>query len=105
MTLVPRSLCRRLAHSLCIALLYAGPLLSQARAGFVEDYSITSFTLGNVNADGDARTSAGGATLIITGPNDGSGLPGHTNLTTPSRGIGAFSFDFEYTSLDGDDWD
>ena len=39
-------------------------------------------------------------TLILTGTNDGSGLPGTTNLTIASQGAGLLEFSYIFTTLD-----
>jgi hypothetical protein len=39
-------------------------------------------------------------TLILTGTNDGSGLPGATNLTIPAEAAGMFEFSYIFTTVD-----
>ena len=70
-----------------------------AKAAFTGDYDLSNFTLTNVNADGFATINGSGA-LALTGGNNGSGLPGFTDLTIASRGAGTASFNYEYTSAD-----
>jgi hypothetical protein len=70
-------------------------------ADFVPPFAISSFTLTNsTNADGSADSPDGGATLVLTGPNDGSGLPGYTEFTIVSPITGLFRFSYVYHSLD-----
>ena len=88
--------------SIGCALLLAGALAPAARAGFIGAYACSNFTLTNsAEADGSA-TCPDDATLVITGPNNGSGLDGTTDLTMPSPASGVLQFDYIYTSLDPD---
>ena len=71
-----------------------------ARAAFIQNYDINNFTLTNTNGDGGAFTPDAGLTLVITGPNNGSGLPGTTDITIGSFGTGLVQFQYSYSSLD-----
>ena len=88
--------------SLLLALLITGAVVPAAKADFVSPYALGDFTLVNSTPsdNGTAVTPDGGRTVVLTGPNDGSGLPGFTELTVLSRGTGLFRFDYVYTSLD-----
>src|SRR5579864_9634721 len=68
-------------------------------AGPITVFSLP-FTLTNQSADGFATPSADGLTLVLTGGNDGSGLPGTTDLTTTALYSGLVAFDFSYSTLD-----
>src|SRR6478672_9838074 len=86
---------------LCLALYFTGALVPGAKADFVSPYSLSDFTLSNsTSANGFAETPDGGHTVVFTGPNDGSGLPGFSELTAISRGTGLFRFHYAYTSFD-----
>lgn len=81
----------------CLALVLCTMCAQRAQAGII---TLNDFTLTNTNGDGSAITTAGGSTLIFTGPNNGSGLPGQTDLTTVAKASGLVQFDFSYTTLD-----
>jgi len=85
---------------LWLLLVFPG-FLAPGNADFISPYALSDFTLTNSTfADGFAVTPDAGHSIILTGPNDGSGLPGHTDLTVLSRGAGPFHFKFTYNSLD-----
>jgi hypothetical protein len=88
--------------SFLLALLLTCAFAPAAKADFVSPYSLRDFTLLNSTPsdNGTAVTPDGGRTVVLTGPNDGSGLPGFTELTVLSQGTGLFRFDYVYTSLD-----
>ena len=88
--------------SFLLALLLTGAFAPAAKADFVSPYALGDFTLLNSTPsdNGTAVTPDGGRTVVLTGPNDGSGLPGFTELTILSRGNGVFHFNYVYTSLD-----
>jgi hypothetical protein len=95
-----------LKYALGLALLCTGTFVPAAKADFVTPYALSDFTLVNsANANGTATTPDNGRTVVFTGPNDGSGLPGFTELTVVARGTGLFQFDYVYTSLDVADVD
>ena len=84
----------------CVLLLSAA-LIPQAKADFVGAYDLSNFTLTDSTfADGTAQTPDMGATLIFTGPNDGSDKAGTTDLTIAAAGTGEVSFDYAYSSID-----
>jgi hypothetical protein len=83
-----------------LLLVFPGALV-RGVADFVSPYALSDFTLTNsAFADGFAVTPDGGHSIVLTGPNDGSGLPGHTDLTVVSRGLGPFHFQYTYNSAD-----
>lgn len=92
----------------CLPFFYALTLICalahQATAGLINlaDFTLTNSTF----ADGSAVSPDGGLSLVITGPNDGSGEPGTTDLTAIVEQSGVFQFDYLYSSLDqqGYDW-
>ena len=43
---------------------------------------------------------AGTSSLILTGPNNGNGLPGTTDLVTTAKATGTISFNYYYSTLD-----
>jgi hypothetical protein len=81
-------------------LVILGALATQAHASFVGYYSLNQFTLTNTESDGHAQTPDGGATVVITGPNDGSGNQGTTDLTIQAAANGIVTFNWSYSSLD-----
>jgi hypothetical protein len=96
---IHRALRRQAFVPFSIALL-AIALVPSARAGFITPYAFQNFTLTNSTfADGSA-SAPDAATLILIGPNDGSGLAGSTDLTVDSVSMGSVHFDYLYTSLD-----
>src|SRR5450759_3823349 len=95
---------RRIFLSFCCVLALTGALAREAHAGLIgafQDFSLTNSTF----ADGHAETFNGGLSLLFTGPNDGSGLPGTTDLTTVVASSGSFRFDYAYSSLDSPGFD
>ncbi len=97
---------RRLARSLCLCALLTGAFAPRIEADFIPPYALSDFTLLNsANADGSATTSDGGHSIVLTGPNDGSGLPGYTSLTLVSKLGGVFRFHYTYNSLDSPGYD
>jgi len=92
---------RVLTRSICLTLLLTGAFVSGAEGDFVSPYALSDFTLTNSSfANGYASTPDNGQSVVFTGPNDGSGLPGYTELKVVSRGTGLFRFSWVYTSLD-----
>jgi PEP-CTERM motif len=75
-------------------------LTSPAQAAFTGPYAFNQFTLTNLNADGFAITPDGGLSIVLTGGNNGSGLPGTTDLIAVAAGTGAVQFHYSYSSLD-----
>lgn len=98
-----RNFALRLAAPLAAMLLLAVP---HANAAFTGYYALQNFTLVNNNADGSTDMAGLGIKLLLLGGNNGSGLPGTTDLTIRSGGSGFVSFDFQYLSFDSPlfDW-
>jgi hypothetical protein len=91
----------RLKRFLFTAIFLAGAVVPAAKGDFVSPFALSNFTLANsANANGSATTPDAGHTVILTGPNDGSGLVGSTELTIVSPATGLFRFDWVYNSLD-----
>jgi len=85
------------------ALFFAAIFLQPAKASFVGDYALSNFTLTNSSSIlpiGSATTPDNGLTVIITGPNNGSGDPGTTDLTIAAAASGQVQFDYSYSTLD-----
>ena len=77
-------------------------LPSQATAfSFTGDFDPSKWTLTNINADGSTIFSSLD-TMILTGGDNGSNLPGTTDWTIPinSDRAGNISFDWSYFTLD-----
>lgn len=75
------------------------------RAGFVGSYAIGNFTLTNIAADGSAFSPDAGSTLVLTGGNTGSGIPGITSFFVNAVALGLVSFDYSYQSEDNPTFD
>jgi hypothetical protein len=75
-------------------------LAPRAHASFIGFYDFSSFTLSNQDADGTAMTPDGGLSVVITGGNTGSGLPGITDFLIVSPAVGMVHFEYSYFSLD-----
>lgn len=76
-------------------------LMAPASAGsFTASYDLSNWTLTNTNADGSVMTPDAGLTLVVTGGNNGSGLPGITDFVINAPAAGLVQFNWSYTSLD-----
>ena len=76
-----------------------------AQASFIGEYSVDHFTVTNVNGPGGFVSPNSGLSVVITGPNNGSGLEGYTDVTTTIAGFGLIQFQYTYSSLDGAGFD
>ena len=88
-----------LATSAALGIMYTLP--SQATAfSFTGHFDLSNWTLTNNNADGSTNGSLD--TMILTGGDNGSNLPGTTDWTIPinSDRAGNISFDWSYFTLD-----
>ncbi len=74
-------------------------LLPPMKADTIQFGGLT-FAVTNTESDGSALVSSNGSTLTITGPNDGSGLAGTTDVTTRAPAAGTVSFQWSFTSFD-----
>ena len=81
-----------LRHSpvwLCCALALTGAVRDGKASGFVGYYAPSNFTFANIGAGGStangSRDFPDFATLVLTGTNDGSGIPGWSDLTIPAE--------------------
>jgi hypothetical protein len=90
----------RRALPFCWALAIGATFLQQAKADFIGAYALSNFALTNINSDGNAATPDGGMTLVLTGPNNGSGLAGTTDFTISLPASGPIQFQYLYSSLD-----
>lgn len=97
--------CIRRATYPLVAVFWAFLLAGAAQAsgiGFTGGYSFGDFTFGEgggIFPNGSA-SSPDSNTVVLTGSDDGSGLPGTTDLTIAALGDGLFQFSYEYTTLD-----
>jgi hypothetical protein len=86
--------------TLCLAM--GVTLTPEAKAGFLDTYPLSSFTLVNspssVLTNGTAAMQ--GQSLVITGGNSGTGEPGTTTLTTTALANGQIAFLYSYSTLD-----
>ena len=89
-----------LATSATLGIMYTLP--SQATAfSFTGDFEPSKWTLTNINADGSVDTTeASSGTIILTGGDNGSNLPGKTDWTIPINSASEISFDWSYFTLD-----
>lgn len=78
----------------------------QAKAAFIGNYSLNNATLVNTDlspgaaTDGSVMTPDNGQSIVLTGGNSGSGLPGLTDLLFTAAGSGPVQFSYFYSSLD-----
>lgn len=76
-------------------------LSQSARADFVGNYAVSDFTLTNsaypASSNGSAVSNNGGLSVVITGGDSGSGLPGSTYWTIEALTSGMVEFDWSYT--------
>lgn len=91
-------LTRRLPVCFSLVLLLAA-VAPRAEAGFIGAYAFSNFNLANTNANGFAALNLDGS-LAIVGGNDGSGIPGMTDLSLIAPASGTVSFNYAYSSLD-----
>ena len=92
---------------LCTALLIALVATQEAKADFVGVYAIGNFTVTNTDnggkpsgTQGSASTSDNGVTVLFTGSESGSGLPGTTDWFIDAAASGTVSFDWSFTTQD-----
>jgi hypothetical protein len=95
---------RALLSALAVVFL-AGLAAQPAHASFVGYYALENFTLLNVNSDGSAMTPDGGLSLVLTGPDDGSGQEGTTTLVILAAAAGTVSFDYSLFTEDAPEVD
>jgi hypothetical protein len=69
--------------------------------GFSGSYTPANFTLTNANSSGSVNTAGAPNSIFLTGSNNGSNANGTLNYFTTAAGAGTFSFDWNYTTLDG----
>jgi hypothetical protein len=91
---------RRRAHTYCHLLAAIALLAPAAHASFIGTYALANFNLQNQNADGDVMTPDAGLSIVLTGGNNGSGLPGTTDLFITAAASGLVQFDYQYFSMD-----
>lgn len=90
----------RLAIPILLSMAAGVILTPQARADFIADYAIGNWTFINTNADGSVITPDLGLSILLTGGNNGTGMPGTTDFLTNSPGAGLVQFQWSYSSLD-----
>ena len=90
----------RSIFALCWALGFSLVLMPSAKAAFTGDYALNRFPLTNTNADGSVTTPDGGLSIVLTGGNNGSGIPGTTDFVTSATGAGTVRFQYSYSALD-----
>ena len=83
----------------CLTLLFIATA-QPAAAAPITGYALSDFTLINTNANGSIAASPDGSAWILTGPNNGSGLEGTTDLVTTAKAAGMIQFQFAFSTLD-----
>ena len=97
---------RRLILTLGLALGFCFAMIPQAKAAFIGDYSLSKSTLINTDlvpnaaTNGFVTTNDNGQSIVLTGGNSGSGLPGLTDLLFTATAAGPVKFFYTYHSLD-----
>ena len=86
--------------ALCWALGFSLAIAPSAKAAFIGDYALNRFQLTNTNADGSVFTPDGGLSIVLTGGNSGSGLPGMTDFVGTATAAGTVQFHYSYSALD-----
>jgi hypothetical protein len=85
----------RSAWLLCCALAVSAAIQPQARASSIADWE---HWLENTNSDGSATLDE--STLVLTGPNNGSGLSGTTDIWFNALASGMVTFHYYYSTYD-----
>ena len=80
---------------LCWALAFNATFLSQTRASTILDWN---HSLTNTNSDGSASLDA--SKLVLTGPNNGSGLSGTSDFLFNPTESGLLQFHYYYSTYD-----
>ena len=85
----------------CLLLLAGIPREAKAD-GFIGYYAPSNFALANTGGflPNGSASFPDSMTLVLTGTNDGSGLPGTTNLTIAARAAGLLEFSYVFSTLD-----
>ena len=92
-------------HSAVWLVAWCGGFAPAADAGFIGPYVLSNWTLINTNGNGAATTLDGGNSLILSGSNNGGGLPGSTEWIITVPVDDALSFGWSYFSLDAPEKD
>ncbi|WP_298115869.1 hypothetical protein, partial [Flavobacterium sp.] len=74
-------------------------------SGFTGAFAPANWNFVNTNANGSVNTAAAPASIAITGGNNGSGSAGNSNYTIVVPTSGNISFNWNYTTTDGANWD
>jgi hypothetical protein len=75
-------------------------LASGASADSIVTPVLSAFDLNNTSADGMVAIEPDGLSFVLTGGNNGSGLPGSTDFTVTASTPGIVQFQYFYASLD-----
>lgn len=96
---------RLLSYAAAPALILAAPAM--ASADFTGPYDVSNWQLTLNNSNGGVDTSGAPASITIIGPDTGdlNGIGGTTDFTIDAAGTGIWSFAWEYSSVDDDDFD
>ena len=73
--------------------------------GFQGPFAPANWTVGLVNSNGNVNTAGAPASIVITGPDNGSGAAGQTNYSITVNGTGNITFNWSYTTVDGPTFD
>ncbi len=80
-------------------LLFGVAFSSGAKAAVINP-PLNEFILTNTSADGSINIANDGLSFVLTGGNNGSGVPGSTDFTVSARNAGTVEFFYSYASLD-----
>jgi hypothetical protein len=80
----------------------AGTFVGSYAGGVIGYYDLANFTLTNSGGflPNGSASSPDAKTLVLTGTNDGSGLPGVTDLTIAAQATGVLQFTYLFSTLD-----
>ena len=74
-------------------------------SGFTGAFAPANWTFANTNANGSVNTTSAPASIALTGGNNGSGSAGNSNYTIVVPASGNISFNWNYSTSDGANWD
>jgi uncharacterized protein (TIGR03437 family) len=101
-----RAVFGRVVLGLGLAVLIQFLGIRSAQADFTAPYGLSNITVVNSTfSNGSMQSPDNGKSIVLTGPNDGSGLSGHTDATLICRGSGIIKFKYSYASVDDPGYD
>jgi hypothetical protein len=97
-----RSLTAMTVTTVSLTLAAASSASAATVFGFQDAYAPINWTFANSNADGFVDTTGAPASISLTGGDDGSDDFGTTDYTTTAAAAGTVTFDWNYSTADGD---